>query len=77
MPSPTVAERILALGQYDGPLEPGDVIRDVWSVASTLLHNHGWDYCACQLDPCECVMRFMDDLAEIITTRHPRSRADD
>ena len=69
-------DRIKELGPYVGPTEPGDIIRDVWRVASTLLKGQGWDYCGCQLFPCECVMRFMDDLAECVTARHPGSRAD-
>ncbi|MDR6867666.1 hypothetical protein J2Y69_002270 [Microbacterium resistens] len=76
MADQTMVERIKAFGEYDGSADPGEVIRDVWKVASTLLQGSGGDYCACQLFPCECVMRFMDDLAECVTARHPGSRAD-
>ncbi|QEA30405.1 hypothetical protein FGL91_18740 [Microbacterium sp. CBA3102] len=76
MSEQTMVERINALGEYDGTADPREIIRDVWKVASTLLRGEGGEYCACQTYPCECVMRFMDDLAECVTTRHPGSRAD-
>lgn len=63
-------ERIKAVGTYDGEQDPHSIIRDVYRVAATLLHGEGWDYCACQMYPCECVMKFMDDLAACVNHRH-------
>lgn len=67
------AERVIALGAYEGPKDVNSVIKDIYRVASTLLQGYGMEYCACQLGPCECVMVFMDDLATCVAARHPEA----
>lgn len=67
----SMIERIKALGEYGGPTDLPSIIKDVFSVATTLTTPYGGDYCWCQSLPCECVGKLLDDMAECLEARHP------
>lgn len=66
-----MVDRVIDLGEYEGPSDTASVVTDIFRVAATLLQGSGGDYCACQMFPCECVEVFREDLVQCVAVRHP------
>ena len=73
MPDQEMADRIKAIGVYQGATDSVAVIKDMFSVLATLIQSD--EYCWCQTFPCECVLVLFDDLTECMEARYPQLEA--